>query len=114
NIAHRNLRLHQTEVTKDRYAVWRYTGVLERDDLELLELCGCEEDGEEVQTEIPPMAMVDLWFCQNQILRARLAPIQNDFRIPYYVFSPFPADDTMFGLSIPELCEDSQKVAESA
>lgn len=111
NLKNRNMGLEQSEPLSNRYAVWRYTGALDKEDLELL---GLAETGEEAETEMPPTAMADLWFSQDCILRAKLAPIENDFRIPYFVFSPFPRDGSMFGLSIHELCQDSQQVAESA
>jgi hypothetical protein len=111
NIITRNQYLEQTESTKDKYAVWRYTGALDAKDLEVLGLGETQDDG---TVKAPPVAMVDLWFCQDCILRARLSPIQADYRVPYFVFSPFPRDGSMFGLSVHELCQDSQQVAESA
>src|SRR5690606_7285642 len=77
-------------------------------------LLGLGEENADGTTTAPPVAMVDLWFCQDCILRARLSPIQSDYRVPYFVFSPFPRDGSMFGLSVHELCQDSQQVAESA
>lgn len=34
--------------------------------------------------------------------------------MPYYVFSPFPADDTVFGYGIPYLTRDSARVVNAA
>jgi hypothetical protein len=122
NLATRNAGLDLIEPTSGKYVVWRYTGVLNAEQLELLG-CTCEtgedatEGGEGDAPDaavLPDMAMVDLWFSQGCVLRAKMTPIQNDYRIPYFVFSPFPSDDSMFGLSVPELCTDSQRVAESA
>jgi hypothetical protein len=110
NLRNRNHYLEQSDPVTDKYAVWRYTGALNRDELEILGLNKQDGDG----TQTPPVAMVDLWFCQDCILRARLSPIQADYRIPYFIFSPFPRDGSMFGLSVHELCQDSQQVAESA
>ncbi len=111
NIQNRNRYLEQSDPVVDKYAVWRYTGALDEKDLALLGLGDKQDDG---TVKSPPVAMVDLWFCQDCILRARLSPIQADYRVPYFVFSPFPRDGSMFGLSIHELCQDSQQVAESA
>lgn len=110
NITLRNRILNRTEEqTSGKFAIWHYTGPLDKEDLEILGLCGCDDE-----EELPPRAMSDIWFCDEFILRARLSPVPDDFRIPYYVFAPFPRDDSMFGLSLPELGEDSQRVAESS
>jgi hypothetical protein len=55
------------------------------------------------------MVCADIWFCNNHILKSKLTMLSavKDFRIPYYVFSPFPIDDTMFGASIAYMCRDS-------
>ena len=58
--------------------------------------------------------MVDMWWSQGHPLKARIRPIEKDFRVPYYVFSPFPADDTVFGYGIPYLTRDSQRVVDAA
>jgi hypothetical protein len=104
NIRTRNDRLPFKEAVSDRWAVWRYTGVMDRDELECLGL----------QLGEGPMPMVDLWFCQDYVLKCKFRPIQGDFRIPYYVYSPFPADDTMFGYSVPYMCRDSQRVVDAS
>lgn len=108
--------LDQKHAYKGRYAVWRYTGVLSREDLEVLDLCGCEDtpNDDEGNPEPVAMAMADIWFCQDFILRARLAPVPDDFRIPYYVFAPFPLDDLMFGIGMPMIASDSNRVANAA
>lgn len=115
NLSQRAQYLNQTDLTRDRYAVWHFTGVLDKEDLQTLGLCECDEETDDQgMTTAPPMAMADVWFCQDFVLRARLAPVPDDFRIPYYVFSPFPMDGTMFGKSLPMLGEDSQRVAKAA
>lgn len=110
NIAKRNEGLDAVEPTSGRYAVLRYTGVLEPEDLRTLGLCGC--DGGEADPL--DQQMVDLWMCQTHILMASISRIEHDYRIPYYVFSPFPADDTMFGYGLPYLCRDSARVADAS
>ena len=115
-LALRSQYLEQSGSHKGRYAVWRYTGVLSREDLEVLDLCGCEDtpNDDEGNPEPVAMAMADIWFCQDFILRARLAPVPDDFRIPYYVFAPFPMEGSMFGAGLPILAEDSNRVANAA
>ena len=118
SLALRMQYLDEPELFKDRYAVWHYTGVLGRDDLEVLGLeippeCECQDD--ELGSDMPPpMAMADIWYCQDFVLRATLAKVPDDFRIPYYVFAPFRLDGSMFGMSLPMLGEDSQRVIKAS
>lgn len=58
--------------------------------------------------------MADLWICQDFILRAKLAPIPDDFRIPYYLFAPFRIDGSPYGMSLPMLGAGSNHVAAAA
>lgn len=115
NLSLRMQYLKTADIYKDKYAVWRYTGVLGRKDLEILDLCGCESpNDDEGNPEPVEMAMADIWFCQDFILRAKLAPVPDDYRIPYYVFAPFPLEGSMFGMSLPMMGADSNKVANAA
>jgi hypothetical protein len=110
NIALRNGIFNRGELVTNKYAVWRYTGTLDRDDLEVLGLCGCGVSDK----DMPPIAMADIWFSQDFVLRSKLTDVPSDTRIPYYVFAPFARDDSMFGVSLPELGEGSQRSAEAA
>jgi hypothetical protein len=118
SLAMRTQYLDQPDICKGRYAVWHYTGVLGKEDLDVLGLeippeCECHDD--ELGSEAPPpMAMADIWYCQDFVLRATLAKVPDDFRIPYYVFAPFRLDGSMFGMSLPMLGEDSQRVIKAA
>ena len=117
NLAQRSLYLGNSDPIKDKYVIWRFTGLLEKDDLELLGLCECEADEEiddEGNTTAPPMLMGEVWYSQEFILFSKLSPVPDDFRIPYQVFSPFTIDGSMFGMSLPMLGEDSQRVAKAA
>jgi hypothetical protein len=131
NLSYRNTNMNRVEPTSDKYAVWRYTGTLTpketdiltqqalsrrdstsedhdpdmADDMDAMN-CACEDD-----STVP---MVDMWFSQTRVLKARIRPIDRDYRIPYYVFSPFPADDTMFGYGIPYMCRDSASVLDAS
>lgn len=91
----------------NRYAVWRYTGIVDRKYLDVLNLSDEAEDS---------VVFADLWFSNQHILKSKVSMLQSvkDFRIPYFVFSPFPVDDTLFGGSIPFLCRDSARIADSA
>lgn len=111
NLSYRNQHSPYREETKERYAVWRYTGIVDRGDAECLGLCSPQAQ-ESDALEMMPMA--DLWFCQGEVFRAKLTPFEGDYRIPYFVFAPFPADDSMFGLSLPYLCRDTARCADAA
>src|SRR5690606_29060007 len=39
--------------------------------------------------------------------------VPDDYRIPYYVFAPFARDDSMFGTSLAEIGEGSQRSIEA-
>ena len=110
--------LDQPDMCRDRYAVWHFTGVLGKDELDVLGLeippeCECP-DTELGSESPPPMAMADIWYCQDFVLRATLAKVPDDFRIPYYLFAPFRLEGSMFGQSLPMLGEDSQIVIKAA
>jgi hypothetical protein len=117
NIRQRATWLDNKEFYKNQYAVKRYTGVLDKEDLAVLGLCECDDtegDNELGSPEAPAMAMADIWYCQGFILRASLMPIPDDFRIPYLLFAPFKLDGSMFGMSLAMMGEDSDRVAASA
>lgn len=109
NIGQRNDHLNEFEPLKGRYAIWRYTGCLERKEVEVLGHCSCDEID-----PLEPVPMIDLWYSQDFILKSKPYPIQQDYRVPYYLLAPFHADGTMFGSSLPDLCSNSQRVCDSA
>lgn len=111
NLAKRASELGRREALDGKYPIWRYTGVLEADDLKVLKLCECE-DGEEIET--PDIAMCDIWYSGEFILSAKIAPIPNDFRIPYYVFAPLSRDDSMCGYPLAVRCEGTYRAANAA
>ena len=98
----RNQHSGLRESVDNRHAVWRYTGIIDRKYCEVLGL-----------DDVDGPISADIWFCNHHILKSKLTMLSTakDFRIPYYVFSPFPIDDTMFGASIAYLCRDSQRTA---
>jgi hypothetical protein len=107
NIKERNQHSGMVEDITNRYPVWRYTGIVDKKYLDVLDL------GENVGEH---MISADIWFSNQHILKSKITMLSSvrDFRIPYYVYSPFPIDETMFGGSIPYMCRDSQRAAESA
>lgn len=101
----RNTHSGLREDIADRHAVWRYTGIVDRKYLLALDM---EAD--------QGLVCADIWFCNRHILKSKITMLSavKDYRIPYYVFSPFPIDDTMFGASIAYLCRDSQRIADAS
>jgi hypothetical protein len=136
NIHNRTNYAHEEESLENKYPVWRYTGIIDQKYIKALGLdgkaremmgipgnTGSEGDRDPnappVDTsdnELPPMICGDIWYSGDCILKAKISPlfVAKDFRIPYYVYSPFPADDTMFGYSIPYLARDSQRSGTAA
>jgi hypothetical protein len=106
SLKYRNQYSGYIEPFDSRYAVWRHTGSLKASEIKAL--------GIEAPDDGKPLPMAEIWYCQGRVLLTKLRQIDGDFRIPYYVFSPFPADDTPFGYSIPYLSRDSQRVADAA
>ncbi len=136
NIHNRTNYAHEEESLDNKYPVWRYTGIIDQKYLKALgldgkarEMVGIPGDtGSEGDVDpnappadlnddgLPPMVCGDIWYSGDCILKAKISPlfVAKDFRIPYFVYSPFPADDTMFGYSVPYLARDSQRSATAA
>ena len=93
------------EATENRLAVWRFFGYLDKKDMEV---CGCDLDGYDVTGDAPP-PLVEVWFCDGHVLRADTMIPEGTARLPYYVTSLFPVDDTMFGGGIPYAGRDAQE-----
>lgn len=136
NIHNRTNYAHEEESLENKYPVWRYTGIIDQKYLKALgldgkarEMMGVPGDtGSEGDSDpnaapmddddegLPPLVCGDIWYSGDNILKAKISPlfVAKDFRIPYFVYSPFPADDTMFGYSVPYLARDSQRSATAA
>lgn len=94
-----NEKSPQKEAMDGRVAVWRFFGYL---DLKDMQACGHEipEDHE------PPL--MEIWFCDDKILRAETLIPDGCTRLPYYVTKLFTVDDTMFGGGIPYQGREAQ------
>ncbi len=92
------------EATESRLAVWRFFGYLDQKDMEV---CGCDLEGYNAVPDTPP-PLVEMWFCDGEMLRADTMIPEGTARLPYYVTSLFPVDDTMFGGGIPYAGRDAQ------
>lgn len=88
--------------TDDRYEVLEYWGYLERSMLESLN----KFTGEDL-TEGVDQFQVNIWKCQNEILRVIINPFVPQ-RIPYY-FVPYEEHtQQLWGIAIPENMRDAQ------
>lgn len=93
------------EATEHRLAVWRFFGYLDQKDMDA---CGCDLDGYYAVEDTPP-PLVEVWFCDGRVLKADTMIPEGTARLPYYVTSLFPVDDTMFGGGIPYAGRDAQE-----
>jgi len=95
------------EGVDNRYEVLEYWGYMERSMVEALsDYVGqdLEEGAEQFQ--------VNIWVCQNEILRAVINPFVPQ-RIPYY-FVPYEEHpQQLWGISIPENMKDSQAMMDN-
>lgn len=107
-VKERNQRSGLVENIADRYPVWHYTGIIDKKYLDALDI-----DKESVKGKL---VSADIWFSNDHILKSKITTLAvvEDYRIPYYVFTPFPIDETPFGASIAYLCRDSDRAAASA
>ena len=110
----RNLNSGESENYKNRFAIRRYTGVLNKEQRELL---GLDEEGATrllfTDESMKPMLVFNVHYVPGHVLYAEILPCLGEFRLPYYTFAPFPADDTMWGMSIAFMCRDSARICNS-
>lgn len=106
SITLRNKALENTETTKGRWAVIECHGVLDPDVLK--DTMGVE------WTDENSLPLIEFWFCNGKALKWKLSPLECDWRVPYYNFTPFPIDDTIFGGSIPYMARSSQRTLDAA
>lgn len=102
----RNKALDSQETTKGRWAVIEFHGVIDPDKLK--ETMGIEWEDEN------SLPLIEFWFCNGKAIKWKLSPLECDWRVPYYNFTPFPMDDTIFGASVPYLARSSQKVVDAS
>lgn len=61
-----------------------------------------------------PLPMVQIFFCQGEILKFKESPIENDSRLPYYVYTFHRTDDTFAGGGIPYLMRSMDRVIQAS
>lgn len=100
-INERNTSLSQTDDVSKKYAVWRFDGALTKEEAitagAVTEDYGCER------------VLCELWHCQGKVLKAKISPLEDDLRLPFFYVQYERIDDTMFGVGVPYLYRDTQR-----
>jgi len=85
--------------------------------------CGCLHTGkDEMGQPIPfeweddgtPLPMVQIYFCQGQIVKFKESPLENDSRLPYFVDTCHRIDDTFAGGGIPYLLRSIDRAIQAS
>jgi hypothetical protein len=95
----------QTIKTDKRYALWKYVGSLTDDDLEALEIELDETDG------VDPI--IEVWFCQGRLLKAKRHAMEGTYRLPFLVWNYQENETSIFGYGVPYIMRDSDRVIQS-
>ena len=85
--------------------------------------CGCLMAGEdemgqprpfEWEDDGSPLPMVQIYFCQGQILKFKEPPLESDSRLPYFVDTCHRIDDTFAGGGIPYLLRSIDRAIQAS
>ena len=106
NLTTRNARRDAVETLKNRWAVIEMHGLIDPDKLE--EITG------QPWTDPKSLPLIEFWFCNGKALKWKLSPMECDWRVPYYNFTPFPCDDTIFGDGVPRMGRGGGKLVKGA
>ena len=96
----------ETISVKNRYSVWKYTGSLNREDMEQL---GIDVD-EELDVVDP---IIESWFVNTRLIKIKRHALEGGYRLPYYVWNYEESETTMFGYGVPYFMRDSDRVIQS-
>lgn len=81
-------------------------------------LCTTDEFGQKVPYEWEddgsPLPMVQIWFCQGEVLKFKEAPLECDSRLMYYVDTCHRIDDTFAGGGIPYILRSIDRAIQAA
>jgi hypothetical protein len=96
----------ETMPTDNRYSVWKYTGSLNREDMENL--------GVDVDDELDIVdPIIEAWFCNTRLLKIKRHALEGAYRLPYYVWNYEESETTVFGYGVPYFMRDSDRVIQS-
>jgi len=102
----RNDRLDASESVKNKWAVVEMHGLIDVEDLE-----SCMGIPWPDKNTLP---LIEFWFCNGLAIKWKLSPMECDWRVPYYNFTQFPCDDTIFGYGIPQMGDGANFIAQGA
>lgn len=106
NIGIRNSKRDSVETIKDRWAVIEMHGLIDPDELE--KATGTKWE------DTKSLPLIEFWFCNGKALKWKLSAMECDWRVPYYNFTPFPCDDTIFGYGVPRMGRGGAKLIKGA
>jgi len=130
--AMKNHTLGLTENLRECYVLVLYNGPIRKKWAEEIQdeegdrtiyRCGCLMAGEdemgqpkpfEWEDDGSPLPMVQIYFCQGQILKFKEPPLENDSRLPYFVDTCHRIDDTFAGGGIPYLLRSIDRAIQAS
>lgn len=105
-LAKRNRELNLIEPLDGRWAMIRVFAAI--DPVKLKEIGGIDWPHENV------MPLIEMLMCNGKCVKWKLSELECDYRVPYYAFTPFPCDDTIYGWSIPYMGRSAQHTLDGA
>ena len=105
-VSKRNSELNMVEPLDGRWAVIRVFAAI--DPKKLKEIGGMDWPHENV------MPLIEMLMCNGKCLKWKLSELECDYRVPYYAFTPFPCDDTIYGWSVPYMARSAQRTLDGA
>jgi hypothetical protein len=105
-VSKRNSELNLVEPLDGRWAVLRVFAAI--DPKKLKEIGGIDWPHDNV------MPLIEMLMCNGKCLKWKLSELECDYRVPYYAFTPFPCDDTIYGWSVPYMARSAQRTLDGA
>lgn len=96
----RNTALGLIEPLDGRWAMTRVYAAISPEKLK--EIGGIEWEHPDV------MPLIEMMMCNGRCVKWKLGELECGFRVPYYAFTPFPCDDTIYGWSVPYMARSAQ------
>lgn len=105
-IRNRNSVLGQVEPLDGRWAMVRVFAAINPEKLK--EIGGMDWPHESV------MPLIEMLMCKGKCVKWKLSELEFGYRVPYYAFTPFPCDDTIYGWSVPYMARSAQAGVDGA
>lgn len=106
----------KTDRAEPRYTVWEYSGPIPAADLAVIYGQKGDEEGlAEVGEDADPLEerMVRLWWCSSEVLKVGPYPLDSEEPL-YSLFCIEPDESSPFGLGIPAIMRDEQRILNAA